>query len=580
MNLSNTEQARLATAFATLDADSAADTRFSIDGLFKLITRRRRAFVISAATLLLFAVAFVALATPKYTAIAAVLMETNRAPPAASDGRQEGLVDTAVVDSQIAILNSDGIARAVIAKLRLGDDPEFNKPGLLGQLKEMIGIAGARVDPDDNEVSEAVMTRFKRGLSVTQIGRGYIAEISFTARDPQKSADIANAIADTYIQDQLGAKLSAAQRAGKWMDDWATKSRQEASEAARAVDDFRTANRNELAASNSTAAASLQGLEKTAESKKGAYETVRTRSGRLRQFVEDQAFPFTQARIISQAQPPASPSFPKTPLILLGAIVGSGLVGASAVYARELLDKRLYSADQLYDLVGIRPAVTVPWPKHRSAAANVDRNVLAFWRGDAANASFWRLKAAIDRRVAGTPPRLVTFVSARHCDSRAALAHALTEVLVKSGGRTLLIDADTVHAALTTALMQDRQAAKIRRLRDESESGLRPVAVGEGFDFLPAARRSGVADLLACFRSREMMRRLGDNYDYVLIDLPPMLECGEASAMTTVGNGCILVAHSNCSSASDIARGLELNLLDPQQVTAAAFITVTPLRAS
>ena len=201
-------------------------------GLFTLVSRRRPAFVAGVATTLLLAVAFVSFVTPKYTAVAALLTETNRAPPAPSDTRQEGLVDTAVIESQIAILSSEGIARTIVTKLKLADDPEFSKPGLLGSLMRMVGLAG---DRDENEIAETVMNRFMRGLAVKQVGRGYIVEIAFTSKDAKKSAEIANSIADAYIQDQLGAKLLAAQRAGKWMEDWTEKSRREASDAARAL---------------------------------------------------------------------------------------------------------------------------------------------------------------------------------------------------------------------------------------------------------------------------------------------------------------------------------------------------------
>jgi len=569
MNVAEMDHARLASSFAFADEDHELSINSAIAALVKTIRRRRSAFIIGAALPLLLAFAYLIFATPKYTAVAALLTETNRALPAPSDMRQEGLVDTAVVNSQIAILNSEGIARTVIAKLKLADDPEFNAPGLLRQLMEMIGAASAR---DENKIADAVMTRFKHGLVASQVERSYIAEISFKSQDAKKSADIANAIADAYIQDQLGAKLLAAQRAGKWMEDWTEKSRREASDAARAVDEFRAANHGMPAASDSAAAAHLLSLEKAAEAKKSAYETLRTRSGRLRQFVEDQAFPFTQARIISEAQPPAARSSPKTAIVLLGAIIAGGFAGVGAAYAREFLDKRLHSADQLHDMLGIRRVVAVPWPKRRSLTANVDGSVLMFWRGNAANAAIWRIKAAIDRKVGGVLPRVVMLVSPRHCDGRATLSRALAEILVKAGERTLLIDRDSIRAALTNTLMPDRQAAKIRYTRGECGNGLRPLAV-DGFDFLPATRSSGVDDLLTCFKSRDAMAHLGELYDYVLVDLPPMLESGETAAMMTVASGCVLVVHSDCSSRDDVARGLELSLVDPEQITTAALIT-------
>ena len=569
MVVAETDRARVASTFAIPDGDHEG----SISSLIKLVRRRRRAFIVSAAPVLLLAVTYLFFATPKYTAVAALLTETNRALPTPSEVRQEGPVDTAVINSQIAILNSEGIARNVIAKFNLTDDPEFNGRGLLGRLMEKIGLAGAR---SENKIADDVMTNFKNGLLVNQVERSYIAEISFKSQDANKSAEIANAIADAYIQDQLGAKLLAAQRAGQWMDDWTKKTRQEADNAARAVEEFRATNHAPPGASGSAGAANLEGLEKAAESKRSVYETVRTRSGRLRQFVEDQAFPFTQARVISEAQPPGKPSSPKSAIILLAAVAVSGLAGVGGAFGREHFDKRLRSVDQLRELFGIRRAVTVPWPKRHSLVANVDKNVSAFLRGQAASAAIWRIKAAVDRQLNGMLPRLVMFVSPGECDGRATLSRAFAEVLVKAGERTLLIDADPVRAALTTALMSDRQTAKVHP-RVETGNGLRPLAVS-GFDFLPAVRSSGVDDLLAFIKSSEAMARLGEVYDYVLVDLPPMLESGETAAMMTAASGCVLVAHSDCSSTDDVARGLELSLLDPDQITTAALITRSPER--
>jgi len=568
MLVAETDRARVASTFAIHDGDHEA----SISSLIKLIRRRRRAFIVSAAPVLLLAVIYLFFATPKYTAVAALLTETNRALPTPSEVRQEGLVDTTVINSQIAILNSEGIARNVISKLNLTGDAEFNGRDLLGQLMETIGLADAR---SENKIADDVMTNFKRGLVVNQVERSYIAEISFKSQDAKKSAEIANALADAYIQDQLGAKLLAAQRAGQWMDDWTKKTRQEADNAAHAVEEFRAKNHAPVAL-DSAGAANLEGLEKAAESKRSAYETVRTRSGRLRQFVEDQAFPFTQARVVSEAQPPGKPSSPKSAIILLAAVAVSGLAGVGGAFAREHFDKRLRSVDQLHELFGIRRVVTVPWPKRHSLVADVDKNVLTFLRNHAANAAIWRIKAALDRQLNGMLPRLVMFVSPGECDGRATLLRAFAEVLVKAGERTLLIDADPVRAALTAALMSDRQAAKVRP-RGESGNGLRPLAVS-GFDFLPAARSSGVDDLLAFIKSSEAMVRLGEVYDYVLVDLPPMLESGETAAMMTAPSGCVLVAHSDCSSSDDVARGLELSLLDPEQVTTAALLTPSPER--
>jgi succinoglycan biosynthesis transport protein ExoP len=70
----------------------------------------------------------------------------------------------------------------------------------------------------------------------------YIIYINFRARNPERAAQIANAVAEAYIIDQLEAKYQATRRAGIWMQDRIRELREQASTAARAVVDYKTKN--------------------------------------------------------------------------------------------------------------------------------------------------------------------------------------------------------------------------------------------------------------------------------------------------------------------------------------------------
>ena len=86
--------------------------------------------------------------------------------------------------------------------------------------------------------------------------------ISFRSLNSDRAAQIANAVADAYIDDQLEAKYQAARRAGTWLQDRLRELREQASTAERAVVDFknkhdmidaggRTINEQQLAELNS-----------------------------------------------------------------------------------------------------------------------------------------------------------------------------------------------------------------------------------------------------------------------------------------------------------------------------------------
>ena len=86
------------------------------------------------------------------------------------------------------------------------------------------------------------MPLLKNNLRVTRLGRSYIEQIAYTSLDPDKAAKIANAFADAYIEDQLQAKFEATRRASVWLEQRIGELRQQASDAYKEVQDFKSQN--------------------------------------------------------------------------------------------------------------------------------------------------------------------------------------------------------------------------------------------------------------------------------------------------------------------------------------------------
>src|SRR3954451_14161120 len=76
---------------------------------------------------------------------------------------------------------------------------------------------------------------FEKNLEATRMGFSYVLEISFLSNDPDRAAQIANAVADAYIVDQLDVKYQANRRASSWLQDRLTSLRDQASAAEHAV---------------------------------------------------------------------------------------------------------------------------------------------------------------------------------------------------------------------------------------------------------------------------------------------------------------------------------------------------------
>lgn len=229
---------------------------------------RRRYQVIVFVTLVAIAIGVVyAFTTPSsYIATATMLIDTQNAHLPEQSAADLSLgIDPGMVESQVEILKSEKVALAVIKKLNLTADPEFVGPsgGLVGTLFRAVDSLFAPSPPPSEYAStRQALGVFQRRLDVRRIGLTYIIAISFQSLDRDRAAEVANAVADAYIDDQLEAKYQTTRRAGVWLQDRLNELREQAAIAQRAVVEFknkhnmvdaggRTINEQELAELNS-----------------------------------------------------------------------------------------------------------------------------------------------------------------------------------------------------------------------------------------------------------------------------------------------------------------------------------------
>jgi len=175
---------------------------------------------------------------PVYTAHASLIIDPNKSPFI----QQQGLLgDNPIeVDSQIEIVKSTAVALSVIKDLKLMDDPEFHRSG--GGLGLSWLLSFSTVKPQsESDAMEALINGFSNGLSVGRVS-GRVIDISYSARDPNKAAQITNAIAQAYITDQLEAKYEANRTASNWLQERLTQLREQADTAQRAVEIFKAQN--------------------------------------------------------------------------------------------------------------------------------------------------------------------------------------------------------------------------------------------------------------------------------------------------------------------------------------------------
>src|SRR5712692_1542456 len=189
--------------------------------------------------------AYVAISPSRYTAQTDMIIDTKRVSWTQTEMASENrTVEDASVESEIETTKSEKVAEAVIRRLHLTEDPEFvgSGPGLRRRIFSLFKLTGPEQEPSNIELTQRVLAAVKENLRVTRLGRSYIEQISYTSLDRDKAATIANAFADAYIEDQLQAKFEATRRASAWLEQRIGELRQQASDAYKAVQDFKSEN--------------------------------------------------------------------------------------------------------------------------------------------------------------------------------------------------------------------------------------------------------------------------------------------------------------------------------------------------
>jgi capsular exopolysaccharide synthesis family protein len=151
-------------------------------------------------------------AVPLYTASTQVLLERHEKAPGLDTGAND--VDDAYLDNQLAILGSDSLLRRVVLKERLADAPE-----------------------EDQSIRNGI-NRLRAASAISRSG-GSLLTISMTWDDPIRAAQLANAVADAYVVDQLDARLESAKRASGWLNDRIVELRQQLRDSEDTVAKFR-----------------------------------------------------------------------------------------------------------------------------------------------------------------------------------------------------------------------------------------------------------------------------------------------------------------------------------------------------
>ncbi|MBR1132229.1 Wzz/FepE/Etk N-terminal domain-containing protein [Bradyrhizobium iriomotense] len=507
----------------------------------KTFVRRQMPILITVPLLCVaIALLYLAVATPKFTAEALLLVEPKRTDQPTPSGGDAGS-QVPILDSQVEILKSEKIALSIIHDLQLTTDPEFvgYGSGVLGRTMELISrIFGSGQDTEFSRTRRA-LERFDRRLTVKRIGFTYAISIQFESPRPERAAEIANAVARGYTADQMEANYESARIATEWLQGRVDALHDKASSAQKAVTDRKTAQ-----PPTNQAQLELRDLEISAQAYRRLYDTFLQR---YLEAAEQQSFPVSQGRLMTIASPPVRPSSPKTFLILAISIAGGIVAGVGLGLLRDVSDQTFRTRDKVLaelqaDCIGIIPAAIpegpVSGPRNPKAiptraksrtivcSDSLIRNIADAPRSHFSE-SFRAVKLAVDVMTRGGKRlQVIGVTSALPNEGKSTVAASLAQLMAQGGGRTILLDCDLRNPSLSSTLAPNAAWGILDvtsgRAKLDDATWIDPAT---HLHFLPAANSSQLAytsEVLASEEMAALFKTLRETYECVIVDLSPI----------------------------------------------------------
>lgn len=284
---------------------------------------------------------------------------------------------------------------------------------------------------------------------------------------------------------------------------------------------------------------------------------------RLKEMEVAAALRASNVSVIDQAVPPLKPSWPNKKLsLLLSAVVGL-VGGVGLAFFVEHLNKTLKTPQEVERylrlpnlgmipdfLINARrnsPSIAPASPGISRIDEAADRTgfILTHDPFAVTTEAYRTLRAALLLAQAGAPKTLL-FTSAMHGEGKTVTVVNTAAILAQMGGRVLVVDADLRRSACHTVLglHNDEGLTEVLTGHCEPAEVIRSTVSEHLFVLTSGSLPPNPAELVGSQRMRDVLTALQEQYDYVLIDSPPVMLASDAVLLSTMADGVVLVANA------------------------------------
>lgn len=300
----------------------------------------------------------------------------------------------------------------------------------------------------------------------------------------------------------------------------------------------------------------LQELERDVETNRQLYDMFFTR---VRETDETNDFEAANALVVDPAVAAINPSKPRRSLIVMIAFAVALMLGVLLAFLRDMLDNTVKTPEDVENrlnatmlgLVALQPQSRAEKKKNLALVGDEEHVDASFVE------SIRTIRTGLSLSSLDKPYKLIEVTSSIPNEGKTTVALNLASIMGQMG-KTLLIDADL------------RRPSLARSVHLHTKAGLTDVLAGSaplkeaivhnddlGIDVLTAGQHStNPLELIASNKFKELLKKLGEHYDQVILDTPPTQAVSDALVMGSAADAVVYVVKAHSTSINTVKHGL------------------------
>ena len=269
----------------------------------------------------------------------------------------------------------------------------------------------------------------------------------------------------------------------------------------------------------------------------------------------------TNIHIIDTATRPNRPVRPRIALNIILAFLVSLVLSVIGCVFESMLDHSVKSIDEIEDGIGLPALGTIPDEAPKALSKGMPKNSKALVPSKKAEMrlaeAFRALQTSVMLSTSGAPPKLLMVTSCRSGEGKTTTTLNLARVMAQRKGPVLVVDCDLRKCDLSRKVSRASRIGLSSVLAGDAdlESVIQPVHDMPGLWVLPAGHIApNPTELIWSEKMFEVLQRLRDRYEHIIIDSSPGLVVTDAIVLGTMVDGVIIVAESRVTPLGAIRR--------------------------